>query len=100
MKYNRELYSISKIAKYTSNNKKNKKRIALLQNKLLKLMIEKIKNAKEYEDVLEDGFMKIRFFHDSGCYTEPGFDEITELLDSNNFHIFASEYCIYLNKEP
>lgn len=100
MKYNRELYSISKITKHTNNNINDEKRIALLQNRLLKLMVEKIKNAKDDENVLKDGFMKMEFFHESGYYTEPGFDEITELLNSNNFHIFAGEYCIYLNKEP
>ena len=99
MKYNDILYNMSKTGN-KNNTKKNEKEIALLQEKLLRLIIEKIKVAISDKTNINDDFIEICFSSEIGCYTEDGFNEIKELLSKDSFHGFASEYCIVLVGTP
>ncbi|MBQ6284916.1 MAG: hypothetical protein IJK67_01210 [Bacilli bacterium] len=99
MKYNEELYSMSKTAQRAQLiQKKNKKEISTMQKRLLKYILKELRRKIYDPQSINNGYIEIIFFDRFFSKPDPGYEEIKELINSNNFYSFASEYCIYLSE--
>ena len=97
MKYNNDILKLSKDAYNTINNSKKKEdeRIIRKQNRLLKILLAKFeKSLKNITN--NNGILRIKFIRYSWSDYNDGYNEIYELIKTNNFDSFFSEYCIYL----
>ena len=93
MEFNRDLYEISKMNYAFSNKDSFDEEILIKQNKLLKLMIEKLKVTRPNNNLI-----KISFKSSSFEGTDEGYTLIKELMQLNKFNTFFSEYFIYVTK--
>ncbi len=99
MKYNEELYSMSKTAQREQLvQKRNKKEITAIQRRLLKYILNELRKKIYNPQSINDGYIEVIFFDRFFSKADPGYEEIKELINSNNFYSFASEYCIYLSE--
>ena len=96
MKYNEQLFDMSKLAKMSKKQESDNKSIKDIQRRLLKIMVEELRKAMIDPRVINDGYVKILFTERFYRKPDEGYAEIKELIKSNNFYNFASEYCIYL----
>lgn len=98
MKYDEQFYNLSAEAYNMINTFDNSRdeEIERKQNKLLEILLTKFKEQLELRKQNGEGVLKVRF--NSKFYQDPelGYNEIDELVKSNNFDSFASEYCIYI----
>ena len=93
MEFNRDLYEISKMNYAFSNKDSFDEEILIKQNKLLKLMIEKLKITRPNNNLI-----KISFKSSSFEGADEGYTLIKELMQLNKFNTFFSEYFIYVTK--
>lgn len=100
MKYNEELYDLSKSIEPTNTKKMSERDIALYQARLLKLIVEEVKFVKKHQAFIHDGCVRISFLKEPYCTAEPGFIIVEELLKNGCFYDFASEYSLYLIDTP
>lgn len=98
MKYNEELYNLSKIAKYANKQNYNKKEISAKQRRLFKYILEELKRQMTNQKITNEGYIEIIFIDRFYSKSDPGYQEIKDLINSHAFHSFASEYCIYLSE--
>lgn len=94
MKYNEELFDISK--EYTDRVEPilSSKETSELESRVLDVLIKRYKKMLSVEDKKHDGVLKIRLRGE-----DEGYYELKRLVKLNKFTSFASEYCIYIKKE-
>lgn len=105
MKYSNDIFKLSAEVHDKNDLLSNDidENIKKKQDKLLEVLIKRIKEKIEFENRqnLEDSFFRIKIFNPYGSNFDSEYKEIDELVKSNNFDSFAREYCMYLEKiEP
>lgn len=93
MKYNEELFNISKkyigrVEPVSSNKITNE-----LEQEILNVLLDRYKKVLKVKDRKHDGVLKIRLRS-----VDDGYLEVEELVKLGEFTSFASEYCIYIAK--
>ena len=73
MKYNEELYDLSKSIEPTNTKKMSERDIALYQARLLKLIVEEVKFVKKHQAFIHDGCVRISFLKEPYCTAEPDY---------------------------
>lgn len=97
MKYEDQIFNLSAEA-YTKTEVNNNETEEILkkQSRLLKILLKKFEEEINNKKTISQGILKVEikapFYQDA----EPGYCEIAELINSNNFDSFASQYCFYL----
>jgi len=86
-----EAYKMGKSSKDDTNKKVKKK-----QNKLLKMLLTKFREQLKSKKDIDDGILKAKFVSRFWSKATDGYREIDELVKSNNFDSFASDYCMYV----
>ena len=66
------------------------------QDKLLKILLTKFSEQLKSKKDNGDGILKVKFESRFWSDFNDGYREIDELVKSNNFDSFASEYCMYI----
>ncbi|MBR2828475.1 MAG: hypothetical protein IKE70_04520 [Bacilli bacterium] len=98
MKYEDQVFNLSADA-YTrvelSNNTENDE-ILKKQSKLLKILLKRFQEELKTKGNVSQGILKVKFNNPFWQDSELGYREIEELVKSNNFDSFASQYCFYL----
>lgn len=98
MKYEDQVFNLSADA-YTSveqsGNTVNDE-IKRKQSKLLKILLKKFQEELKTKGKVCNGILKVKFNSPFWQDSELGYREIEELVKSNNFDSFASQYCFYL----
>ncbi len=87
-----DAYNKTELTKSKDDAIKNK------QDKVLKLLLGKFEEQLKSKQKLEEGILKIKFKSIFFSNFNDGYHEIDELVKSNNFDYFASEYCMYLGE--
>lgn len=96
MKYNDEAFNIS------AQHYQNIKKIEVdnidtkLQDKLLKILLKRFSEELKKNPNQNNGIVKVRFKSPFWQDPEEGYNLIKELVESQKFDTFASEYCFYL----
>lgn len=98
MKYDNQIFNLSAKAYSmveTSSDSEDEK-VSRKQVELLKILLKKFQEQLKSKKDIGNGTLKVKF--ESRFWTDfnDGYNEIDELVKSNNFDSFASEYCIYL----
>ena len=98
MKYDEQVFGLSVEAYNTveSTNNNTDNEIKEKQNNLLKILLTKFKEQLDTKKNDNDGILKVRFENKFYSDFNDGYREIDELVQSNNFDSFASDYCIYI----
>lgn len=93
MKYNEELFNISK--QYTNRVEPvlSSKKTDELEQEVLKVLLDRYKKILKVKDKKHDGVLKVRLRG-----VDDGYLEVQELIKLNKFNSFASDYCIYIAK--
>ena len=97
MIYNENIYNLSgkaynemNLSKSTTNRDIKRK-----QNKLLKLLFKKFKDELTKQDS-NNGILKVKFESIFWSDFNDGYNEINELIESENLNTFLREYCMYI----
>lgn len=96
MKYNDEAFNIS--AQYYPNIKETEVDYidTNLQDKLLKILLKRFSEELEKNPNQNNGIIKVMFKSPFWQDSEEGYNLIKELVESQKFDTFASQYCFYL----
>ncbi len=99
MKYNDNAFNISN--QYYQNIQKPKidNIDKKWQNKLLKILLKRFKEELENNKNQNNGILKVKFKSPFWKDADEGYNLIKELVESDKFDSFASEYCIYLGQK-
>ena len=98
MKFDKQVFNLSIEAYNTVESKKNdtNEEVKIKQDKLLKILLTKFREQLKSKDDNGDGILKVIFESRFCSDFNDGYREINELVQSNNFDSFASEYCMYI----
>ncbi len=98
MKYDDQFFNLSTEA-YTkvelSANCENEE-ILKKQSQLLKILLKRFQAELKSKKLNNSGILKVKFQNSFSQESDLGYNEIDELVKSNNFDAFASQYCFYL----
>lgn len=96
MKYNDEAFKIS--AQYYPNIKETEvdNKDAKCQDKLLKILLKRFSEELKKNPNENNGIIKVMFKSPFWKDSEEGYNLIKELVESEKFDTFASQYCFYL----
>lgn len=102
MKYDEQVFNLSidaynmvESSKVDSNEEVKKK-----QDKLLKMLLTKFQEELKSKENIGDGILRVKFKSQFWSDFNDGYREIDELVKSNDFDSFASDYCMYIgNRE-
>lgn len=100
MKYEEQVFNLSAdaYAKIKLSNNTENEDILKKQNKLLKILLKKFQEKLNSKKDIGNGILKVRFKSIFWSDFNDGYSEIDELVKSNNFASFASDYCIYIGE--
>lgn len=98
MKYEEQLFNLSADAytKVDLFDKTENDEIIKKQSKLLKILLKRFQEELKNKGNASKGILKVKFNSPFWQDSELGYREIEELIESNNFDSFASQYCFYL----
>ena len=98
MKFDKQVFNLSIEAYNTVESKKNdtNEEVKIKQDKLLKILLTKFREQLKSKEDNGDGILKVIFESRFCSDFNDGYREINELVKSNNFDSFASEYCMYI----
>jgi len=100
MKFDEYVFNLSAEAYNNAkspNNDKNEE-IKKKQDKLLKLLLMKFQEQLKSQKNLDKGILKAKFENKFWSDFNDGYQEIDELVKSDNFDSFASDYCMYIGE--
>lgn len=97
MKYENQIFNLSaKAYAKTEVNNNEDEEILQIQSSLLKILLKKFEEELNNKKTINQGILKVQIKQPFFVNPDPGYGEISKLLNSNNFDSFASQYCIYL----
>lgn len=98
MKFDEQVFNLSVEAYNTVESTKDdtNEEVKEKQNKLLKILLTKFREQLKSKKDNGDGILKVKFESRFWSDFNDGYREIDELVKSNNFDSFASEYCMYI----
>ncbi len=98
MKYEEQVFNLSADAyqKVEVSNNTETEEILNKQSKLLKILLKRFKEEVKNKENNNQGILKVKFNSPFWKDSDSGYHEIEELVKSNNFDSFASQYCFYL----
>lgn len=98
MKYEDQVFNLSSdaYAKVELSNNTENDEILKKQSKLLKILLKRFQEELKTNGKASQGILKVKFNSPFWQESELGYREIEELVKSNNFDSFASQYCFYL----
>lgn len=96
MKYNEEVLNIS--AKFYEDIKENEidSEIEKMQKDLLPILLKKCARVLEDDKTQNKGIVKVKLISKFWEKPDDGYDLVVDLINANQFDVFASQYGFYL----